>query len=464
MLSLLFFLCLLGDTLCDTPAECSFDQVKGDWVFHMGTGGNDNTLNCDDFEVVDKITIHLKSPDIARLSGHGDDGFWTMIYNQGFEVVVNDRKYFAFSNYTVLKFGVESHCDSTLNGWSHDVLGKDWACYFGQKVKKAGSYQHAVMESTAQDQKRRSWEINLDKKYIKNMDFIHEINRVQSSWKATHYEHFEQMTLRDRLMQAGWNSHLPHHLPEFKMAHTSSVYTPAIDLPKSFDWRDKDGVDYVPPVRSQGGCGSCYAFATTAMLQSRFMIKSGGRVNKRLSPQSVVSCSEYAQGCEGGFPYLIAKHGEDFGFVEEDCYPYTGFESTGCSVDTSNCTWYWASNYKYIGGFYGACNEADMLKELVANGPITIGYNVEGDFTAYQSGIYQRTEVQDQVNEWVPVNHAVLVVGYGEENGVKYWSVQNSWGKNWGEDGYFRIIRGVNELNFESIAVSAEPVLHDPLG
>merc|ERR1719443_1588080 len=92
----------------------------------------------------------------------------------------------------------------------------------------------------------------------------------------------------------------------------------------------------------------------------------------------------------------------------------------------------------------------------------------------YSDGVYQSAgpakkplEEQEQAHsrpEWERVDHAVLLVGYGEEDGKKYWKLQNSWGEDWGEDGYFRMIRGVDESGIESIAVAADVVEDDQNG
>lgn len=94
-------------------------------------------------------------------------------------------------------------------------------------------------------------------------------------------------------------------------------------LPLEFDWRNVDGTNYDSPVRKQGECGSCYAIAATSVLESRIRIKSNNRLKPLLSPSSILSCSRYNQGCFGGYPYLVGKFGQEFGFVDESCQPYT---------------------------------------------------------------------------------------------------------------------------------------------
>lgn len=448
VLSALVIAVLLPFVLSDTPANCTYEDIKGTWTFHIGPGGHDNTLDCSSKWMVEsKVTVTLTYPDTAK-DDQGNSGFWTIIYNQGFEVVVNNKKYFAFSNYTMINSKTAvSHCSQTLNGWSHNVDESDWACYYGVKDSSAIHDQtktHYVDDS-----------IDLDAVYVKNLDFINAINNHTGLWKAVHYPELEGMTLRDRLLRAGGM----HQNPSFPEVAPSCPKMKSLleDLPKSLDWRKMNGSNYVTPIRNQGQCGSCYAFSSMAMLESRLMILSKNSIKKVFSPQDVVGCSEYSQGCSGGFPYLIAgKYAEDFGVVEESCFRYMGSDSR--CIESPSCKRYRATNYKYVGGYFGACNEEQILME-VQNGPVSVAFEVTDDFQQYRSGIYQHTGLTDKFNPFRLTNHAVLVVGYGEEVGVKYWIVKNSWGAGWGESGYFRIIRGTNELNIESMAVIATPVM-----
>ncbi|XP_017463713.1 PREDICTED: dipeptidyl peptidase 1-like, partial [Rhagoletis zephyria] len=98
----------------------------------------------------------------------------------------------------------------------------------------------------------------------------------------------------------------------------------AAALPEEFDWRNVDGVNYVSPVRDQGSCGSCYIFSSMALLEARLRIATNNSERTVFSTQEVVDCSRYSQGCDGGFPYLIGgKYAQDYGVIDDACYPYT---------------------------------------------------------------------------------------------------------------------------------------------
>jgi cathepsin C len=438
----------LGTVHGDTPANCTYEDVRGTWLFSLGPTGFNSTVDCSKpFDVKRTIRVELLYPDVAQ-DEFGNQGFWTLIYNQGFEVVVGTRKYFAFSNYTSVNKTVINHCSSTMPGWSHDLISRNWACYFSEKITTVSSKKvYMPLEE----------KFDLQRKYVPNEEFVSKINGVQSLWEATHYPKTYGWTLGDLQRRAGGIPQTATPRPPTAPV-SEELRLAASQLPDSFDWRDRDGEDFVSPIRNQGQCGSCYAFASMAMMESRLRVLTNNSLQVVLSPQDVVGCSEYSQGCEGGFPYLIAgKYAQDFGAVEESCFPYTGKDSD-CISETS-CTRYYGTDYYYIGGYYGACNEPQMRLELVKNGPIAVSFEVLNDFMNYKGGIYRHTGLTDGFNPWEITNHAVLVVGYGSEGGVPFWIVKNSWGEDWGEEGYFRIIRGVDEVGIESMALATTPLV-----
>ncbi|XP_026148785.1 dipeptidyl peptidase 1 isoform X3 [Mastacembelus armatus] len=433
----------------DTPANCTYEDLVGTWVFQVSKGGHDKTINCSVGATGDStVTVTLEKLSVA-IDELGNTGFFTLIYNQGFEVVLGGYKWFAFFKYTQEGSKVTSYCDQTLPGWVHDVLGNNWGCFVGKKVKTVPPRTDYIPFLSSSRL--------LQKPYQSNQDFIEAINSVQKSWKAVHYPEHELYTLQELHYRAGGPaSRIPVRVhPQPVTADAAKM---AAALPEHWDWRNVDGVNFVSPVRNQASCGSCYSFASMGMLEARLRILTNNSATPTLSPQQVVSCSEYSQGCDGGFPYLIGKYVQDFGIVDESCFPYVARDSP-CGVP-QKCGRIYTAEYNYVGGFYGGCSESAMMLELVKNGPMAVALEVYPDFMHYEGGIYHHTGLADPFNPFELTNHAVLLVGYGRcpVTGQKYWIVKNSWGNTWGEDGYFRIRRGNDECAIESIAVAANPI------
>ena len=237
-------------------------------------------------------------------------------------------------------------------------------------------------------------------------------------------------------------------------------------LAANWDWTDVGGENYVPYPRKQGKCGSCYAFTSVLSLESRLRIMTNNEDTTNFSTQYVISCNFYTQGCSGGYPILVGKFLNEFEIISESCFPYEGINAS-CQKKCENSDMkrkYYVSSYNYIGGYYGASNEILIMKEIRARGPVPTNMLVPWSFSFYKKGIYRhhknlvknndklsKVSIMDNNIDWEKVNHSVLLVGWGEEKGVKYWIAMNTWGTNFGEGGFFRIQRGENECNVESM-------------
>jgi cathepsin C len=288
---------------------------------------------------------------------------------------------------------VISYCNTTFPGWSHQagIDPVDWACYKAKKIDTKKSIKshidlpQAILESY--------YENTL---YTKNLEFIRQINDKQSSWVARHYDFFEHKTIGDLIRMAGGKKSKILGKPRATVI-TQEIQKIAYTLPDSFDWRNVNGINYVSPIRDQGNCGSCYAFGSMGMNECRLRVKTNNTLQTIFSTQDIVSCSQYSQGCDGGFPYLVGgKYAEDFGLVEETCNPYVGKD--GPCTTKQDCPRQYSTNYRYVGGFYGACNEALMKIELVKNGPLAVSFEVYDDFLKYSGGIYHHTYLRDEIN------------------------------------------------------------------
>lgn len=196
------------------------------------------------------------------------------------------------------------------------------------------------------------------------------------------------------------------------------------------------------------------------MLAARYRIQHQNPSFDGFSFNFPLFCSEYNQGCNGGYAFLASRWAQDVGLVPKNCSHYDPDKLLGscelkCDVAALQKTWR-ATNHHYVGGYYGAASEEAMKQELVERGPLVVSFEPQSDIVYYTEGIY--TSAPHQRAEWEPVDHAVLLVGYGLEAGRKYWILQNSWGKDWGEGGYIRMLRGEDESGVESIVVGADVV------
>ena len=238
-------------------------------------------------------------------------------------------------------------------------------------------------------------------------------------------------------------------------------------LPLNWSWTNVGGVNYVSDVRNQGDCGSCYAIATVTCLESRLRIRTFNKDKTQFSLRYPLSCGLYTEGCDGGYPILLGKFFNEFDILPQDCME--GYdEQTGPCKNICDTTKYkrryFAKSYEYIGGAYGKSTEVDMMKELRARGPIPGNIRVPGSFMFYKGGVYSDDySVHKNNDKWslksmysqhiykLQVDHSTTIVGYGEQNGLKYWICQNSWGQEWGLNGRYKVVRGENSVAVESM-------------
>jgi len=206
---------------------------------------------------------------------------------------------------------------------------------------------------------------------------------------------------------------------------------PWVNIPKTKDWRDEKAVT---PVKNQGACGSCYSFSTTGALEGACAIKTKKLLS--FSEQQIMDCSwQFGNnGCNGGmfdraFYYINVQGGID----SEASYPYTAKESKTCKYDAKNKAGQ-VSNFYYV-----KQEDEDALTAVLAmKGPVAIAINAGlRSFQFYSSGVYDDSECD------ATLNHGVLAVGYGtdSDSGKDYFLVKNSWGTQWGLDGYIKMRR-----------------------
>ena len=209
---------------------------------------------------------------------------------------------------------------------------------------------------------------------------------------------------------------------------------PVVGAPPSLDWRDNGG-NFVTPVRNQGGCGSCWAFATTAALESSVLRAANTPgVDLNLSEQVLISCGTSggsdAGSCAGGVIQYASDYIRDTGLPLESCYPYTGGDgSCGSACGTYDTATYTITGWADVTGTSPTVSA--IRDALVSYGPLVTTMDVYEDFYSYSGGVYTYTTGS------LEGGHAVLIVGYSDAG--QYFIVKNSWGAGWGESGYFKI-------------------------
>jgi cathepsin L len=228
------------------------------------------------------------------------------------------------------------------------------------------------------------------------------------------------------------------------------------ELPKDWSWK-KHGLHAMRHVETQGGCGSCWAFSASTLLRAHTELYRGG--DRKFSQQQILSCTRNPQhcggngGCSGATVELALDYVHRRGCSTGDSMPYRG-NDRNCpeSMSDSGGSARRPAAFLSLGGARGSEtggesfgmtgytrlpeNElAPVLLALYQRGPVGVSVAAGTSWNFYGKGILYACS-KDAV-----INHAVVLVGYGEDNGKLYWQLQNSWGRKWGEDGFLRLRR-----------------------
>jgi len=302
---------------------------------------------------------------------------------------------------------------------------------------------------------------------------IASVNRnPDSTWVAARNSRFEHLTLEEASALLGSLAADDEGLNASSWTQEQSDPPAGLrQSPTDFDSRDQ-WPDCIGAIRNQGHCGACWAFAAAETLSDRFCIASNGSVNVTLAPQDLISCGhirtppKYMLGCDGGVPEYAWKYLEITGISSDDCMPFVGNVSEKCP-STKPCD---AKKYKTQSGstrlLAGGSSEAAKqymsgsgfqppFRGLQSGGPIQAVFYVYQDFFAYKSGVYKHTNATQK-----PLGkHSIKLVGYGVDTKTHqaYWTAANSWGDQWGLDGYFKI--GAGECEIESELTLGAPLV-----
>jgi cathepsin B len=251
-------------------------------------------------------------------------------------------------------------------------------------------------------------------------------------------------------------------------------------IPESFDSRTQWGdiCASVKEVRDQGACGSCWAFGASEAMTDRICIATKGAQTPHISADDLNSCCgfECGFGCNGGYPEGAWDYFRSKGLVtggnynsNEGCRPYRvkscdhhvkgKLDPCGPTGPTPKCEKKCISGYnatykadKHHGGrvYNVRSSEEQIQREIMTHGPVEGAFTVYADFPTYKSGVYQHQSGS------ALGGHAIKILGWGVENGTKFWWVANSWNEDWGDNGFFKILRGVNHCGIEGEIVAGQ--------
>jgi len=249
------------------------------------------------------------------------------------------------------------------------------------------------------------------------------------------------------------------------------------EAPESFDSRTAWAkCKSIGLIWDQANCGSCWAVAAAGAISDRICIHKDEQT--MVSAEELMDCCyTCGDGCNGGYPLQAWQYYHYSGLVSggfhgsNNCQPYSlpncdhhvkgPYGPCPTPIDTPKCKrrctnndynkdfkddFNFGKSHYYVHG-----TEKAIMEEIMTNGPVEAAFTVYSDFPNYKSGVYQHTSGS-------PLGgHAVRIIGWGVENGVKYWLVANSWNTYWGDNGTFKIRKGNNECGIEQEVTAGLP-------
>jgi cathepsin B len=287
---------------------------------------------------------------------------------------------------------------------------------------------------------------------VNDAGLIAQLNRNAKSWAAGASSFFEGWTIGDvKLLEGVGVSNMG--------GAVSNCVVPDVAVPDSFDSREKWAQCFNSPIYNMGNCTASWAIATASVLSNRFCISSPSEHSEvMLSPQQLLSCDNQNRGCNGGDIDTAWSFTEREGLVSEICFPYQADGSVSCHSRCTNEAPMKAASHCVLN------TELAIRKEIFTNGPVVAPIFLMDDFLVYKSGVYAESATAMALSDArrQRILHAVKIVGWGKAEGKNYWLIENSWGEDWGEHGYAKVLRGGDPEKKEGIVVETYVIAATP--
>ncbi|NXE41719.1 CATB protein, partial [Ptilorrhoa leucosticta] len=294
-------------------------------------------------------------------------------------------------------------------------------------------------------------------------DLVNHINKLNTTWKAGHNFHNADMSYVKKLCGTFLGG---PKLPE------RVDFAADLELPDNFDSRTQwPNCPTISEIRDQGSCGSCWAFGAVEAISDRICVHTNAKVSVEVSAEDLLSCCgfECGMGCNGGYPSGAWRYWTERGLVSGGlydshvgCRPYSippcehHFQT--CPIIISPCRTPSSGRHHVLGSHLTKNPSSAALGVVIPGAPRAVsapwcGQAVPDDISGCFSlaGVYQHVS-GEQVG-----GHAIRILGWGVENNTPYWLVANSWNTDWGENGFFKILRGEDHCGIESEVVAGIP-------